>query len=465
MKSFLKVLIALVVIGMLALVGLFYMKNNPQAVREILAEVKIQPLGEDGELTASGFIEAEEVAVVAEVGGRIEEIYVDEGDRVHQGKVLIELDKALLQAQIRQAEAAVEVAKASLAQIEAGARPEEIRKAEASLAQAETARDWAYRVWQDAKAVLDNPQELEARIDAARAQVEAAKYKIEAATGSKDAAEEYMRSAERLVDFLEHPGSVSFSFVDPLGQVHRKKFEIKIDTGTKQNAYAGWNEASNQWWQGWIGVNTAVAKYEGAKRNLENLLAMREDPQSLKAQVDAAWAECKRAEALVEQARAALELLRAGARKEQVSVFETIVEQKRAALRTLEVQLEKMTLRAPRDGLVIERAAHRGEIAAPGANLLTIADLEKLTLTLYIPEDEIGLVKPGQEVEVRVDSYPERIFPGRVKYIAQEAEFTPKNVQTQKERVNMVFAVKVEIPNPDYALKPGMPADAVLKTK
>jgi len=88
-----------------------------------------------------------------------------------------------------------------------------------------------------------------------------------------------------------------------------------------------------------------------------------------------------------------------------------------------------------------------------------------VTLTIYVPEDRLGQVLIGQEVEVRVDSFPERQFIGTIVAIAHEAEFTPRNVQTQEERVNMVFAVDVSIPNPDHALKPGMPADAAIITE
>jgi len=86
-----------------------------------------------------------------------------------------------------------------------------------------------------------------------------------------------------------------------------------------------------------------------------------------------------------------------------------------------------------------------------------------VTLVIYIPENRIGQVQVGQEVEVQVDSFPGRVFVGQVQNIAGEAEFTPRNVQTQEERVNLVFAVKVRIPNPDGALKPGMPADATVR--
>ena len=113
--------------------------------------------------------------------------------------------------------------------------------------------------------------------------------------------------------------------------------------------------------------------------------------------------------------------------------------------------------------LVVERTVEEGETVNPGAPLFTLADLSKVTLTIYIAEADIARVKVGQRVVVTVDSYPGREFRGEVVHIATEAEFTPRNVQTKEERVNMVFAVKVEIPNPDEALKPGMPADAAIE--
>ena len=124
-----------------------------------------------------------------------------------------------------------------------------------------------------------------------------------------------------------------------------------------------------------------------------------------------------------------------------------------------------MTLTAPIDGTVLERILHPSEVAAQGADLLTIANLDEVTLELYIPETRLGQVYLGQTVQVTVDSFPERTFTGHVRTIANQAEFTPRNVATKEERVNLVFAVRVTIPNPDGALKPGMPADAVFKLR
>jgi multidrug resistance efflux pump len=122
-----------------------------------------------------------------------------------------------------------------------------------------------------------------------------------------------------------------------------------------------------------------------------------------------------------------------------------------------------MTLSSPIDGLVSSRSARSGEAALAGATLLTVANLDEVKLTIYVPEDELSRVYLGQQVEVQVDSYPEQVFTGTISYISQQAEFTPRNVQTEKERVNMVFAVKVRLSNPGHLLKPGMPADAFLQ--
>jgi len=104
-----------------------------------------------------------------------------------------------------------------------------------------------------------------------------------------------------------------------------------------------------------------------------------------------------------------------------------------------------------------------GEVALPGVPLLTVADLSSVTLTVYVPESQYGTLSLGQSVSVSVDTFPDETFTGTVNFINDQAEFTPKNVQTQKERVNLVYAIKIALPNPDGKLKPGMPADVVFK--
>ena len=115
------------------------------------------------------------------------------------------------------------------------------------------------------------------------------------------------------------------------------------------------------------------------------------------------------------------------------------------------------------EGLVTQRLASEGELALPGVPVLKIASLDSLTLTVYVPETELGRLRVGQRATIRVDSFTDESFEGQVTHIASEAQFTPKNVQTKEERVNTVFGVEIEIPNPAHRLKPGMPADAAIE--
>jgi HlyD family secretion protein len=462
MKRVITIAVVLLVLAAIVGAGWWYFTNNPAAWSQLLTELEIQTVTAEEALSASGFIEAEEFSLTAEVSGRTSQLLADEGDEVEKGDTLVILDDALAQAQLREAQAAVQIAQAASAQVKADSRPEDIRQAEAALAQAQAARDGAYQGWQDALAIRDDPQELEAQIDATKAELEVAKYQLQAAVAATGASQAEYDMLARAADFVSHPSEICFSIPTPFGP-HRHCMEIKPDRGDREEVYFQWNLSARRLTSSWEEVAMAQAARDGVQAALEDLLAVRENPQELDTEVDMAKAQYERAEAAVQAAQAQLEALKAGATQEQIAVVEAQVKQAQAAADLLEVQLDKMTLTAPTSGLVMERTVHRGEMAAAGATLMTIANLDEVTLTIYIPEDEIGKVKVGQAVEVSVDSFPGKVFEGQVNYIASEAEFTPKNVQTKKERVNMVFAVKVKIPNPEHELKPGMPADATIK--
>jgi multidrug resistance efflux pump len=235
-----------------------------------------------------------------------------------------------------------------------------------------------------------------------------------------------------------------------------------VPPSTLQSAQYEKDLATYQSWAAWTGAEQAEVALAGAERYLAELNRQKADPVDLQAQVDVAEAQYEVAAAAVELAQAQVEGLRIGATPEQIAAAEAQVAVARSALSAVEAQLDKLALRAPISGLVLERPVHVGEVALPGAPLLTLADLDALTLTIYVREDQLGQVQLGQAASVTVDAYPDRVFSGAVDFISSQAEFTPKNVQTQEERANMVFAVKVRLPNPDHALKPGMPADALL---
>jgi membrane fusion protein YbhG len=133
-----------------------------------------------------------------------------------------------------------------------------------------------------------------------------------------------------------------------------------------------------------------------------------------------------------------------------------------AQFQVSQAQMSKLLLRAPQSGIVQKRLVHQGEFVGAGAPILTVADPRNLKLTLYVLEADLGRVFVGQPVAIRADAFGDRTFEGTVTSIATQAEFTPRNVQTPRDRQNLVFAVKVRVPNPDAALKAGLPVDATL---
>lgn len=180
--------------------------------------------------------------------------------------------------------------------------------------------------------------------------------------------------------------------------------------------------------------------------------------------------QVERAQAALYAAQAQYNLVATGARPEQVQAAreqaEAAVAQAdaaQAALDLLDVQLNKMSLISPINGMVLERIIHPGEFAAPGSVLLVLGKEESMTLTVYVPEDRYGEISLGQTVEVRVDSFPGETFEGRVVHIADQAEFTPRNVQTVSSRKSTVFGIRLALAGGQDRLKAGMPADVVFK--
>ncbi len=345
--------------------------------------VKSASLETSTDILTSGFIEAKDVAVALEVGGRIVQIAAEEGDKIEAGVTLVKLDDSLQQAQLQQAEAAVKVAQSALEQ------------AIASRNQTMIYRDGAKKAWEDALDVQKNPLELDAQIAQAQSQL----------------------------DFAE------------------VALEYSLDTTLYSTVPKG----------PWVRA-LATQQRDSAQMILQSLLDIKNNPQAINTKVNQSYAAYQTSLAAVEVAEKA------------VGLATTQVEQAQASLDVMKVQLSKTALISPVSGVVAARYAEVGEIANPGAPVLTITELDKVTLTAYVPESKIGLVKLGQEVLVSVDSYPDDQFSGKVVYISPEAQFTPRNVQLKEEREKTVFAVKIGLDNPNQKLKPGMPADARIIT-
>ena len=168
------------------------------------------------------------------------------------------------------------------------------------------------------------------------------------------------------------------------------------------------------------------------------------------------------AEARTREVRARLAMLRKGFRSEEVEQARAQLMMAEKALAQARTRLGYTVLTAPMDGVVLSENVEPGEYVAAGTPVVTIGRLDPLWLRAYIAETDLGRVKLGQPSRVTTDTYPGREYRGTVTFIAQDAEFTPKNVQTKQERVKLVYRIKITLPNPDHELKPGMPADAVI---
>jgi HlyD family secretion protein len=169
----------------------------------------------------------------------------------------------------------------------------------------------------------------------------------------------------------------------------------------------------------------------------------------------------------IEQARAALAQaeehyaeVKRGPRRETIEQARARAEQARQARAVAETRLGYARLLSPMSGVVLSQNVEAGEYVNPGTPVVTVGDLQNVWLRAYINETDLARVKLGQRVRVTTDTFPGKVYEGRVSFISSQAEFTPKNVQTEKERVKLVYRVKVDIANPNMELKPGMPADA-----
>ena len=178
---------------------------------------------------------------------------------------------------------------------------------------------------------------------------------------------------------------------------------------------------------------------------------------------DQALTAVKRSNAVLEAATQRLSEAREGARKEDVSIAWANLNQANENLKLSHVNLDYTVLHAPSAGVVTVRQAEVGEVVSPGSPVVTIADLDHIWLRAYIAETDLARIHWGQQVAVTTDTYPGKKYIGRISFIASTAEFTPKSVQTYKERVTLVYRIKIDIDNPAHELKPGMPADALVE--
>jgi len=474
-------------------------------------------LAADTALAASGNIEARTVRVSPEVNGRVLEVLVDEGQAVTAGQPLIKLDDAALQTQYSQAKSALALAQANLALLKAGPSPEQRALQVAQSQEAVLAADQALQDLKDTAALAT--AQAESDLAHARDQLDKAqqRYKnvnhpdIEWYQEQLDKAKDNLLTLQQnaeIIDIgtlqasLQAAQDAEKAMADRLGKIQAaingcsdcdpersvtvdripqtladaidahndtvnrvKELELKIDqakrgnsTSTKDAQDALDDAQRNLDWAlkgpdsidealAQADVDSAQAKLDDAQRRYDKLKDG-PDPEKLAA-----------AEARLASAKAALAAAQAGPSAEQIAVSEAQVASAQAQVDNIEVQLKRFIVVSPIDAVVLARSIEPGENTAPGATLFELGQLKTLELTVYLPEENFALVTPGEKATVSVDAYPNRTFTATVLQLADQAEFTPRNVQTVEGRKDTVYAVKLGIDNPDLALKPGMPAD------
>lgn len=209
-------------------------------------------------------------------------------------------------------------------------------------------------------------------------------------------------------------------------------------------------------------LRSAEAERERARLDHARQQELRGKAVISERELEVARAQFQVAEARVAEATERLKLIREGPRAETIRQARARVEQSRAAVALARTQLDNTRLAAPVSGTVLARHAEVGEFVSAGTPILTVAATARLWVRAYANETDLGRFRLGQKVRIRTDTFPGRDFPGTVSFISSEAEFTPKTVQTAKERVRLVFRIKVDVDNPKDELKPGMPADVLV---
>jgi HlyD family secretion protein len=358
-------------------------------------------------IQVSGNIEVTTIDVAFKISGKIDKRLVDEGDIVKEGQLIATLEHKDLLAQKAKAGATLETARSRLPALEKNidyqdqATTQEISQAQAAVENAQA--------------------RLQQLLDGSRPQ------EIQSAKAGVDQA---------------------------LADMEKKKADMDRAKKLYQDKYI----AAQDWDAAKTAYDMAVANYKKAQENYDLVV---EGPR--KEEIAAGRAQ-------LEQSQAALRLtkthrIQIDVLKKELATAQGQVKEAASALEVIQTQIEYGNLYAPTSGVVLVKNAEPGEFVVPGGAVVTLGQIEKPWLKAFINESDLGRVKLGQKVSVTTDTYPGKEYPGKVTFISSEAEFTPKNVQTAKERVKLVYRIKVALENPQNELKPGMPADAQIHLK
>ena len=355
-----------------------------------------------GRIVVSGNIELTEVNIAFKTAGRLIERTVDEGDGAKKGQIIARLDRDQLMAQRQREVAGLESAQTQLAQSETSLAWEKANlAADIEQRQADLASNEARL------AELNNGARPQEKLDA-RAAVDSAQSELDRAKRDWDRAQTLYKND---------------------------------DISTAQ-----FDQYRNRWESAQAALKSMTER--------EALVLAGPRAEVIKAQ----QGQVERARAAVKMAEAnSLEMKR---REQDLATRRAEIARATASLAMIDSQLADTIAISPVDGVVLVKAADVGEVLAPGTTVVTVGDIDHPWLRGYVNETDLGKVKLGAKAKVTTDSYPGKVYQGRVTFISSEAEFTPKQIQTEQERVKLVYRIKIELDNPRRELKSNMPADA-----
>jgi HlyD family secretion protein len=359
----------------------------------------------DEELLYSGTIEAREADISFQITGRVVDILADEGAHVEKDQVMARLEPSEFEARLEQAKASLTASVGEMEQLKIEldmnrvVLPVDVKKAEAGV-----------------EAFKANLREFETGyrpqdVEKGRLAMLSAETAMKIALRDKD------RAASLFMDKI-------------ISEKERDNADLLYDT--------------------------RLRAYEQAKENLDQL-----NEGYRKENIQVARSRLVEGEASLSQSKKNLDKIDVLIKK--VESAEAKVKANESALKLTEIQMTYATLKAPFSGVITGRNVEVGELVSVGREVFSMADLSMVDLKIYVDEESIGRVKHGQDVDVKVDTFPDKTYKGKVAFISPDAEFTPKIIQTHKERVKLVYLVKVRIPNPESELKTGMPADAWIR--
>ena len=356
-------------------------------------------------LTVSGNLELTQVDISFKVPGKLIELDVDEGYYVKKGQVIARIDRDQVESQRNRDEASLSNSQFQFDQMETSVQWQ--RRTLDSDVALHTAELRASEAHLAELVAGSRPQEIQE----ARAAVADAKAQHDQAQA------DWVRAQDLFKD-------------DDISKQQYDQYRTKLDS------------------------TTALLRESN-----ERLALVVEGPR--KEDIDAARADVVRAQAALEAAQAnQLELKR---REQDVLAHRADIARARAQVAITDSQINDTVVTAPIDGVVLVKSAEVGEVLAAGTTVVTIGDIDHPWLRAYISEPDLGRVKYGQPAELRSDSFPGKTYPGRISFIASEAEFTPKQIQTFEERVKLVYRIKIDVDNRSHDLKLNMPVDAAIQ--